>query len=608
MVITLKWIYKVKLDELGGILKNKARLVARGYRQEEGIDFEESFASVARLEAIRIFLAFAAYMNMVVYQMDAKTAFLYGNLREEVYVSQPNGFVDLDNPNHVYKLKKALYGLKQAPPTWYDMLSSFLISQDFSRGSVDPTMFICKEGKELLLVQVYVDDIIFAASTPELCDLSAKIICSKFKMLMMGKISFFLGLQNFQNPRGIFINQSKYALESLKKYDFDSCGPVDTPIVEKSKLDKDKEGKAVDPSQYCGMIGTLLYLIASRPDLQFAICMCARYQARPTEKHLHAVKRIFWYLRGTVDQGPWYPKDSSIVQTAFADADHASCQDTRRSTSGSMQILRDRLIATRSSSQRQVFQKEKLASQREFILGHGLLYDHTKACGYFASQPVLPIFHEYTIISITKEQQQALDNALVPREQRLTIGSYNYRLSTTINPQEPTFQVALDEFIDPPFEEDILTFMRELGYSGNIKLLSDVKVDTLPQPWRTFGTIINKYLSDSWICPAAWSCSKRYESHHPDYLTNPAMKESEAYKTYHDLATGKVQPKPKYVRRSSRTKTDEAPKPSAGKRVKATAKVAKSGKKKQPSPRLEALYNTSCFRVIDVVNKFTMYL
>ncbi|GJU32161.1 putative ribonuclease H-like domain-containing protein [Tanacetum coccineum] len=251
-VITLKWIYKVKLDELGGILKNKARLVAHGYRQEEGIDFEESFALVARLEAIRIFLAFAAHMNMVVYQMDVKTAFLNGNLWEEVYVSQPDGFVDPDKPNYVYKLKKALYGLKQAPRAWYDMLSSFLISNDFLKGLVDPTLFIHREGKELLL---------------------------------------------------------------------------------KSKLDEDKEGKAVDPSHYRGMIGTLLYLTASRPDLQFAICMCARYQARPTEKHLNAVKRIFRYLKGTVHRGLWYPKDSSIALTAFADADHAGCQDTRRSTS-----------------------------------------------------------------------------------------------------------------------------------------------------------------------------------------------------------------------------------------------------------------------------------
>ncbi|GJR11806.1 retrovirus-related pol polyprotein from transposon TNT 1-94 [Tanacetum coccineum] len=246
MVITLKWIYKVKLDELGGILKNKARLVACGYRQEEGIDFEESFAL-------------------------------------------PNGFVDPDNPNHVYKLKKALYGLKQAPRAWYDMLSSFLISHDFSKGSVDPTLFISKEGKELLLVQVYVDDIIFAASTPELCDIFAKIMCSKFKMSMMGKISFFLGLQIFQNPRGIFINQSKYALESLKKYGFDSCDLVDTPMVKNAKqgLERIKEGKAVDyRTHYHGMIGDHSnYLTASRPDYNLLICMCAEYQARPTEKH-----------------------------------------------------------------------------------------------------------------------------------------------------------------------------------------------------------------------------------------------------------------------------------------------------------------------------------
>ncbi|GJR05592.1 retrovirus-related pol polyprotein from transposon TNT 1-94 [Tanacetum coccineum] len=345
---------KVKLDELGGILKNKAQLVARGYHQEEGIDFEESFALVARLKAIRIFLAFAAHMNIVVYQMYVQSAFLNGNLREEFYISQPDGFVDLDNPNHVYELKKALYGLKQASRAWYDMLSSFLISQNFSKGSVDPTLFIRREGKELLLVQIEVNDIIFVASTPELCDLFSKIMCSKFKMSMMGKISFFLGLQISQSPRGIFINQSKYALESLKKYGFDSCDPVDTPMVEKSKLDEDKEGKAVDPSHYRGMIGTLLYLTASRPDLQFAICMCARYQARPTEKHLHAVKRIFRYLRGTVNRGLWYLKDSSIALTAFADADHAGCQDTRRSTSGSMQFLGDRLVSWSSKRQKSV--------------------------------------------------------------------------------------------------------------------------------------------------------------------------------------------------------------------------------------------------------------
>nr|GFA42056.1 retrovirus-related Pol polyprotein from transposon TNT 1-94 [Tanacetum cinerariifolium] len=305
-----KWMKDHPLNNIIGQFStpNKARLVSRGYRQEEGIDFEESFAPVATLEAIWIFLAYAAHKNMVVYQMDVKTAFLNDNLREDVYVSQPDGFVDPDNPNHMYKLKKAPYGLKQALRAWYDMLSSFLLSQDFSKGS--------------------------------------------FKMSMMGKISFFLGLQISQSLRGIFINQSKYALESLKKYGFESCDPVDTPMVEKSKLDEDKEGKVVDSSHYRSMIDTLLYLTASRPDLQFAICMCARYQARPTEKHVHAVKRIFRYLRGTTHRGLWYPKDSSVALTAFADADHAGCQDTRRSTSGSVQFLGDRLISWSSKRQK----------------------------------------------------------------------------------------------------------------------------------------------------------------------------------------------------------------------------------------------------------------
>ncbi|GKA49813.1 retrovirus-related pol polyprotein from transposon TNT 1-94 [Tanacetum coccineum] len=221
------------------MIKNKAHLVASGCHQKEGIDFEESFALVARLEAICIFIAFAAHMNMIVYQMDVKTAFLNDILREEVYVSQLDGFVDPENTNHVYKLKKALYGLKQAPRAWYDLLSLFLLSQKFSKGTVDPTLFIRRESKDILLVQIYVDDIIFASTKPDLCESFSEIMCSKFKMSMMGKLSFFLGLQISQSPRGIFLNQSKFALESLKKYGMETCDPVDTPMVEKSKLDED---------------------------------------------------------------------------------------------------------------------------------------------------------------------------------------------------------------------------------------------------------------------------------------------------------------------------------------------------------------------------------
>ncbi|GJR75021.1 retrovirus-related pol polyprotein from transposon TNT 1-94 [Tanacetum coccineum] len=214
--------------------------------QEEGIDFEESFASVSRIEAIRIFVANAAHKNMTIYQMDVKTAFLNGELKEEVYVSQPEGFVDQDNPSHVYKLKKALYGLKQAPRAWYDMLSSFLISQQFSKGAVDPTLFTRHAGNDILLVQIYVDDIIFASTNTAMCDEFANQMTSKFKMSMMGKMSFFLGLQISQSPRGIFINQSKYASEIVKKYGLNTTDSVDTPMIETKKLDEDLQGKPVD--------------------------------------------------------------------------------------------------------------------------------------------------------------------------------------------------------------------------------------------------------------------------------------------------------------------------------------------------------------------------
>ncbi|GJS13262.1 retrovirus-related pol polyprotein from transposon TNT 1-94 [Tanacetum coccineum] len=352
MIIALKWIYKVKLDEYGDVLKNKARLVAKGYRQEEGIDFKESFAPVARIEAIRIFIANAATKNMIIYQMDVKTAFLNGDLQEEVFVSQPEGFEDQDNPTHVYRLKKALYGLKQAPRAWYDTLSKFLMANNFFKGAVDPTLFTRKSGKHILLVQIYVDDIIFASTDHNACNIFSKEMSSKFQMSMMGQMSFFLGLQVSQSPGGIFINQAKYALETLKKYGMDLSDPVDTPMVDRLKLDEDLMGIPVDQTRFRGMVGSLMYLTASRPDLVFAVCMCARYQAKPTKKHLEAIKRVFRYLKGTINMGLWYPKDNAMSLTAYADADHAGCQDSRRSTSGSAQFLGDRLVSWSSKKQR----------------------------------------------------------------------------------------------------------------------------------------------------------------------------------------------------------------------------------------------------------------
>ncbi|GKE08784.1 retrovirus-related pol polyprotein from transposon TNT 1-94 [Tanacetum coccineum] len=235
--------------------------------------------------------------------MDVKMAFLNGELKEVVYVSQPGGFVYQDNPSHVYKLKKALYDLKQAPRAWYDMLSNFFISQQFSKGAVDPTLFTRHARNDILLVQIYVDDIIFASTNTAMCNEFANQMTNKFKMSMIGQMSFFLGLQISQSPRGIFLNQSKYDSEIVKKYGLHSTDSVDTPMIENKKSDEDLQGKQVDATHYRGMIGSLMYLIASRPDLNYVVCLCSRYQAKPTEKHLQAVKQIFQYLNGTINMG-----------------------------------------------------------------------------------------------------------------------------------------------------------------------------------------------------------------------------------------------------------------------------------------------------------------
>nr|GEV54415.1 hypothetical protein [Tanacetum cinerariifolium] len=248
-----------------------------GTAKEEGIDFEESFASVARMEAIRIFLEYATHKSFTVFQMDVKTAFLHGSLKEDVYVCQPEGFIDADNPSHIYKLKKALYGLKQAPRAWYDKLSTFLLQNHFFKGTIDPTLFIRRFHDDILV--------------------------------------------------------SKYMLEILKKYGMESCDPVGTPMEIKDKLELDLNGTPVDATKYRSMIGALMYLTSSRPDIVHATCLCARYQAKPTEKHLKEVKRIFRYLWGIINTGLWYTKDSGFELTGFLDANYARCKDTFKSTS-----------------------------------------------------------------------------------------------------------------------------------------------------------------------------------------------------------------------------------------------------------------------------------
>jgi len=353
-VIGTKWVFRNKLDESGQVVRNKARLVAQGYNQEEGIDFDETYAPVARLEAIRMLLAYASYMDFKLFQMDVKSAFLNGFIMEEVYVKQPPGFVNETYPDHVFKLKKALYGLKQAPRAWYDRLKTFLLENGFTMGKVDTTLFTKTKDKDLLIVQIYVDDIIFGSTNDCLCQEFSKSMQGEFEMSLMGELNFFLGLQIKQTSEGNFINQTKYTKELLKRFGYEDSKPHNTPMSTSLKLDKDEEGKEVDIKKYRGMIGSLLYLTASRPDIMFSVCLCSRFQSCPKESHMHALKRIFRYLKSTCDFGLFYPKTRSFDLIAYSDADYAGCKSDRKSTSGTCQFLGKSLVSWFSKKQNSV--------------------------------------------------------------------------------------------------------------------------------------------------------------------------------------------------------------------------------------------------------------
>ncbi|KAI3827948.1 hypothetical protein L1987_02037 [Smallanthus sonchifolius] len=325
--IGTRWVFRNKQDERGIVVKNKARLVAQGYTQEEGIDYDEVFAPVARLEAIRIFLAYAASKNFTVYQIDVKSAFLYG------------------------KIDKALYGLQQAPRAWYETLSGYLLSNNFRRGAIDQTLFIKNEGGEILLDQIYVDDIIFGSTRKKLCKDFEILMHSKFEMSSMGELNFFLGLQVKQVSNGIFISQSKYVKSILERFRMADCSAARTPMQVYHQLTPDKDSQDTDQHQYRAMIGSLMYLIASRPDIMFAVCLCARFQAAPKVSHLQAVKRIIRYLKGAPRLGLWYSKNDNFNLYAYTDSDYGGCNLDKKSTSGGCQFLGGRLISWQCKKQ-----------------------------------------------------------------------------------------------------------------------------------------------------------------------------------------------------------------------------------------------------------------
>nr|GEV27509.1 hypothetical protein [Tanacetum cinerariifolium] len=292
--IGTKWVLKNKKDERGIVIRNKARLVAQGHTREEGIDYDEVFAPVARIEAIRLFLAYASFMGFTVYQMDVKSAFLYGTIDKEVYVMQPPRFQDPEFPAKVYKVEKAMYGLHQAPRAWYGTLSKYLLKNSFQRGKIDQNLFIKRQREDFILVQVYADDIIFGSSNPQLCKEFEALMHEKFQMSVMGELNFFLGLQVLQKEYDIFLSQDKYVGDILKKFRY----------------------------------------LDVRPDIMFAVYACARHQVTPKECHLHVVKRIFRYLKCHPKLRLWYPKESPFDLVAYSDSDYGGATQDRKSTTG----------------------------------------------------------------------------------------------------------------------------------------------------------------------------------------------------------------------------------------------------------------------------------
>jgi hypothetical protein len=355
-VVGIKWVFHNKQDEHGVVTRNKAQLVAKGYSQVEGLDFDEIYAPVARLESIRILLAYATYHGFKLYQMDVKSAFLNGPIKEEVYVEQPPGFEDSEYPSHVYKLSKALYGLKQAPRAWYECLRDFLLTNGFKVGKADPTLFTKTISKDLFICQIYVDDIIFGSTNKSYCEEFIRIMIQKFEMSMMGelKLKYFLGFQIKQLQEGTFICQTKYIHDILKKFGMKNAKPIKTPMGTNGHLDLDTRGKSVDQKVYRSMIGSLLYLCASRPDIMLSICMCARFQPNPKEVHLRAVKRIVRYLVYTPKFGLWYPMGSTFNLIGYSNADYAGCKIDKKSTSGTCQFLRRSLVSWASKKQNSI--------------------------------------------------------------------------------------------------------------------------------------------------------------------------------------------------------------------------------------------------------------
>jgi hypothetical protein len=338
--IGLKWVFKIKKDEHGNVSKYKARLVAKGYVQRQGIDYEEVFAPIVRMESVRVLLAVAAHGSWPVHHMDVKSAFLNGDLAEEVYVQQPPGFIATGHERMVLKLHKALYGLKQAPRAWNAKLDSSLLTLGFSRSECEHGLYTRGNGESRLVVGIYVDDLIITGKSGDNINAFKVEMKTLFRMSDLGVLSYYLGIEVRQGWRGVELSQAAYAKKVLYKAGMNACNPCTTPMETRLKLSKQSTSPAVNTTEYRSLIGSLRYLMNTRPDLAFAVGYLSRFMENPRQEHMAAMKHLLRYVAGTIDYGLAYTRsDADLALVGYSDSDMAGDIDDRKSTSGMIYFL-----------------------------------------------------------------------------------------------------------------------------------------------------------------------------------------------------------------------------------------------------------------------------
>jgi hypothetical protein len=328
-----KWVYKLKHNSDGSIARYKARLVAKRFHQQQGIDFDETFSPVIKPPTVRLILSLAVSLQWPLRQLDVKNAFLHGTLKEEVYMTQPQGYIDPTHPNLVCKLHKSIYGLKQAPRAWFDSFTSQLLHLGFTASTLDSSLFIYKNESVIAYLLLYVDDIVLTSNTPTYLDHLITQLNTVFDLKDLGTLHYFLGLQVSRTPNSLYIKQTKYAHDFLKKHNMLDCKPASSPSCPNTRLSLHDGDPLTDPHGNRSMVGALHYLTFTRPDISFAVHQVCQYMSAPTTTHLAVAKRVLHYIIGTLHHGiEFTPGPLSL--SAYTDADWAGDPDDRRSTSG----------------------------------------------------------------------------------------------------------------------------------------------------------------------------------------------------------------------------------------------------------------------------------